>query len=825
MKKLLLRIGTLFIIFVLGVIGFSSLMNEEITETTREMESATLPVMCIDYKGYKINQMFGYTQEMQQETLREGIVPLTTNREIKVSYQSYENEIDSVTYEVTNLIDGTVLENAKIGNFRTDGEYMSAVFSLQQPILMNQEYGLKFTLHIGARDIYYYTRIVQRSSLNTDQYVEFAYNFYEKCMNREAAADLKGYLETPEVVTNNSYTNLDIHASFNQITWGTMNPTIYRKAIATIKEINENTGSVVMEYMITAKDTEGNQEYYYVTDFYRMRFYQSRIMLIDFERNAQQVFDGIGAPLSTKGIELGIASKSLEYKVNESSSIAAFVQTGELWSYNFGTDKLVNIFTMRSNGESDVRDAYHKNNIKIVRVEEGGSIDFVVYGYMNRDEHEGQTGISVWHYNAEKNMAHELIFIPSARSFEYMEKDIQKLCYVNRLGNLYVYLEDTVYKVNLSDSIYEVLLEGINPKCFFSSESHSQIAWMDEMKEYESSNIIVMNLEAETSRIIQASTGQKIQAIGFMNHDFIYGYAYDPDIVTDVTGITVFGISKLCIDDIEGTNIKTYANKDIWISKITIEEGLIELERVVKTESGYQQTTTDNIMNNKQDNIDPVTVLAVNESRRGTVLTLIFSDPISNHKPLIIESKVLESDVENSVTLKHEVINENPMYYVYAKGVLVDRYADPSEAIQEADRQVGVVLNDDQQYVWERGNSQSENELNNEDIPEVFLNGTMDEAALQNAFGEAADVLNLSGCTLEEVLYQLSSDRAVMARKPDGTFVILVGYDRYNTLWYDEATGEHTYYGINDSTNLFLEGGNVFLSYVEKPAENSKKIG
>ena len=817
MKNRLLKIAILFLVFVAGVFGFSFLMNEEVTETAREMRMAALPVMCIDYHGYKINQMFGYTMQMQQETIRDGLVPLTTDREITVSYQSYENTIDSVTYEVTNLIDGSVLENAKIGNFKQDGEYMTATFSLQQPILMNQEYGLKFTLDLGNRQVYYYTRIVQRSSLNTDQYVDFAYGFYEKCMNRESASDLNAYLETPEIVTNSSYTNIDIHSSFNQITWGSLKPSIYRKAVATIKEINETTGSVVMEYMIMAHDAQGNAEYYYVTDFFRMRYYQSRIMLIDFERNTQQVFDGVGESLSTKGIELGIASKSLEYKINESSSIAAFVQAGELWSYNFSIDKLVNIFSMRSAEAGDVRDAYHKNDIKIIRVEEGGDIDFVVYGYMNRDDHEGQAGVSIWHYSAKKNMAEELIFIPSTRSFEYLEKDIERLSYVNHSGSLYIYLDQAVYRIGLNEKAYEVILDDIHSDCFFASGSQSQIAWMNEMEEWNSSSITIMNLEEGSQRNIQAPQGQKVKAAGFMNDDFIYGYALDGDIQVDEKGTIIFGISTLKIDDISGENIKTYANQGVWISDIVIEEGLIALERVVKTEFGYVQTTTDNIMNNKQDNVDVVTIRSTNENRRGTVLTLIFSDPIANRNPLIVSSKILEQDTDNSISLVHKERERRPFYYVYAKGRLLSVYDNPSEAVLEADGHVGVVLNDDQQYVWERGNMQSENELNNEDIPELFLSGVMDEAALEAALLGQADILNLTGCTLEEVLYQLSCDRAVMARRPDGSTVVIVGYDRYNTLWYDSATGEHIYYGINDSTELFLAGGNVFLSYVEKP--------
>lgn len=818
MKKVILRIAILFAIFIGGVVGFSTLMNQNTTQISREMEEATLPVMCIDYNGYKINRMYGYTQEIQQETLRDGLVPLTTDRNITVSYQAYDNEIDSITYEVTNLIDGSVLENAKVGNFKKDGDYMTATFSLQQSILMNQEYGLKFTIHMNDKDVNYYTRIVQRASLNTDQYIEFAYSFYEKCMNREAASELNTYLETSEVVANNSYTSININSSFNQVTWGSLKPSIYRKAVATIKEINESTGSIVLEYMITAQDSDGNDEYYYVTDFFRMRYYQSRIMLLDFERNTQQVFDGVGGDLSTKGIEMGIASKSLEYESNESSTIAAFVQTGELWSYNSSADKLAKIFSMRSSEASDYRDAYGENNIKIVRVEEGGDVDFVVYGYMNRDEHEGKVGISIWHYSAERNSAEELIFIPSVRSYEYVEKDIEKLSYVNRSGNLYLYLENTIYKVSLNEMAYEIILEDVNPDCFFASNDQSQIAWMAEMEENASSSVVVMNLEKEEQRTITAGTGEKIKAVGFMNDDFIYGFANDADILTDTAGNTVFGIHSLMIDSVDGERIKDYQSDGVWISNVTIEEGLIELERVAKTEFGYVPTTTDNIMNNKQSDTDTVIVRASNESRRGTVITLIFANPITNRNPLVTASKVLVTEVENTMTLERPLEDGTPIYYVYAKGGLTGIYSKPADAIIEADSQVGVVLNDDQQYIWERGNSQTENELNNEDIPEAVLTGTMDEAALQEALGDSADVMNLTGCTLEEVLYQLSADRAVIARKPDGTTVVIVGYDRYNTLWYDYATGEHTYYGINDSTNLFLSAGNVFLSYVEKPA-------
>ena len=45
MKKILTKAGILLLVFILGVIGFSSLMNKETTDNKMDLEEATLPVM------------------------------------------------------------------------------------------------------------------------------------------------------------------------------------------------------------------------------------------------------------------------------------------------------------------------------------------------------------------------------------------------------------------------------------------------------------------------------------------------------------------------------------------------------------------------------------------------------------------------------------------------------------------------------------------------------------------------------------------------------------------------------------------------------------
>ena len=94
-----------------------------------------------------------------------------------------------------------------------------------------------------------------------------------------------------------------------------------------------------------------------------------------------------------------------------------------------------------------------------------------------------------------------------------------------------------------------------------------------------------------------------------------------------------------------------------------------------------------------------------------------------------------------------------------------------------------------------------------------------DGSYLEEQLGDGGTVMNLTGCTLEEVLYQVSVQRPVIVSLGDAGNRVIVGYDAYNTLLYNPADQTTSYMGINDSTAAFEAAGNVFISYVEKNIE------
>lgn len=814
-KKILTRVGILFAIFVVSVILMSTFLNiRQTTENKEDLEAASLPVLAIDIGDSQVNRMYGYAQKMQVDFMRDSLTPLGTDRTLTLSIKTYDHKIESVAYEVRTSDGSKVVENAKIKNFTTKNGEEKADFTLTGDLLMNQEYSLCFEVQTDEGTYYYYTRVISRTGLYTEEYVEFVESFYTLCLNKDSAKNIHSYLETDTSQTSNSFTEVNINSSWDQVTWGSLSPTLYRKGVPTICDMNETTGSMTVEYILSAKDDEGNVEYYQVTDFYRMRYTQERVRLLNFERSAVEIFNPETQVLTSDGVDLGIASKDVSYVTNQNGEILAFVQAGDLWTYNRLAGKLTNIFSFRDLELNDERNDYVDHDMKVIRVGETGDVDFVLYGYMNRGEHEGCVGISVYHYSSDQNVLEEEIFIPSTLSYEFLREDVEQLSYVSTSDMLYLMFDNCLYQIDLENRTYEILKENMSEEYFVVSNSHEHAAWMEEMDANNTTHITMMDFETAETRTIAAEEGTRIRAEGFINEDLVYGIARESDIVVDATGSLRFAMHRICIEDFDGNLVKEYQQDGIYILDVVIEQGLIELIRAQWENDVYLQINSEHIMNNVKTDESVITVATQTTERKGACIRLNFSDGVDNLNPLQMRSKMLV--LEEARVLPMEIpVSEDQEYYVYAEGSLAGIYDSPSAAIQFADTVMGVVLNRDQQYVWERGNKKERITMDLADVPDAILTGSLDVQALQSELEEEGTILNLSGCTLDAVLYEVSCMRPVIVKISDTETAVIVGYDPYNTILYYPATGETGYYGINDSTELFASMGNVFISYIE----------
>ena len=815
MKNFFKRFLVLLVVFILGVAGTAFLMNNETTDDRSDMNDAVLPEVMVQFGDVLTNRMYGYRQPMEADFVRDSVTPLDTTKKLTLVVNPYDTKVRNLSYEIRTSDGSKVMENRTIKSLDTGSDgYLRTEIEISSGLLMNQEYSLQITLSTNHGDAYYYTRVVSRSATYTEQYAKFAGDFVQMSLDKTQADNLAAYLETSDSASSRNFAGLNINSPLADVSWGNLNPQLSQAGIPVIKDINETTASISIEYEISAQNENGNTEYYLVTDFYRMRYDETRIRLLDFKRSASEVFDPSLSVISNSGLLLGVRSKDVDYLTNEDGSVTAFTQNGALWSYVPDTGKFVEIFTFRKDTESDFRDARVEHDIKLLSVENNGDVHFMVYGYMNRGAHEGYSGVGIYHYNNDQGAIEEQVFIPCTESFEFLQEDLGTLSYVNQSGQLFIMIAGNLYQINIDENTYEVLADHIDSDDFGVSVTNAHAAWKSESGDY-AGQIEFIDFDTMERRRIAPEASQKLDLLGFMNEDLIYGIVLDGDTLPNATGYMIDGITTFRIEGFDGTVKKEYHQDGLYVAGVTVGTTLMEFTLVQKSGDIYKGVKKDNIMNNSTAATDKTSVEQTSSTRQGVIVRLTFEDSPSSEEPLILYAKVRNAG-EKVVDIQVDKSSVEEVYYVYAGGGLDSVWTDPAKAVQRADKQTGVVLNRAQQYVWERGNMKTQITLNTTDIPEIIRTASLDVQNLQNGLGDSAKVIDLTGCSLENVLYEVSAQRAVVARTGSDSSVVIVGYDQYNTYLLDPSTGEVKPYGMNDSTALFKNAGNMFITYLEQ---------
>lgn len=813
-RNVLLHILFLILLFVVSVLIFSRMINQVAPDEAETMENSTFPLVYMQNDGTSFNCLHGYAREMDVSYIRDSITPLDPDRQLDIQIQAFGTSIDGVSYEVLTL-DGTEsLENTKVVTLNQEGDYLYATLQLQNNTLMNQEYMLKLQITSGGRDIYYYTHVLMADGLHTDEYIDYVLGFYDKCINKTDLSAVSAAVEPDETTdAEQTLAYMDIHDSVDQLTWGNLNPQIYYKPTPKIKEINQNTATLTLDYRIAAVNEDGITEVYNVHESYRVRYTDTRIFLLNLERTTDEIFNPENNVLQSNGINLGITDKNVEYASDERNRVVAFVQENELWSYDISDETLTQIFSFPQKENMDYRDFYDAHSIHILNVSSEGDVWFAVAGYMNRGSHEGENGVAVYYYEAASSMVDEKIFLSSMESPEFLERDVDSLAYISQDGSQFcVLLEGTVYQVDLNSRTYQVLAQDVAEDCHVSSASGRYFAWLAEGETYDSSTLTVLDLETGGSRDITCGSDERIRPVAYMKEDLVYGVAKTEDIDASHGGNGIFPMYSLVIQDGEGNVVREYAPSGAYVTGVEQSDNMLTLTRVVKNGDTFAEGTEDHIVSTDTETDVAMGIATQTTTRKETEVVLRVGSTISASGAQVVRSRMITYGGARTLDIP---VNRSSqiMYYVYASGALADVCTYPNEAIVEADELLGLVVDSGQNYVWVRGDRDTQAEISLEDVPAVMTAGTMDVEELQA--GMEQQVVDLSGCTLDQVLYFVGQGIPVLAQTAEGP-VTIVGYDEYNVYLLDPGGTEWYYGGLNDSTAMFEEAGNLFISYLDR---------
>ena len=838
--KYFYKIFGLFVLFGLSIFLFSRNIPDITvgTATATSLQDSTFPIMYLQLNKYTVNTLHGYSSELDSGKVRESITPLDSSKSFMVKISENESTIKKLDYELKDIGNDKIMLSNSLTAFSNEKDYKTAAIKLDTALNTSTEYGLKITLTTNySKKIHFYTRIkYYDSDFYLKEKLDFVNAFHDATFGKKKSLDIETYLE-PDGSDDSTLANVNIHSSYKMITWNKLKPEIITPCIPTIKELNIETAAIEQAYYVRAK-TDSGTETYQVKEFYRVRYTSDRIYLLYFQRTMEAVFDPELTSLTRSEFKIGITNqKDLDITSNEDKNKVAFVRNGSLWYYDLEKNKLNQVFSFIQNSQDYLRDYYDQHDIRILSIDNDGTIQFIVYGYMNSGDYEGRVGILLYNYLPEENQINERVYIPLTTTYQQLKEDFGSFCHVNKKEVFYFSLNDIVYAYNITSRNYEILTKNASSDNFAMLENARCFVWSNATKNKPASSITILDLESENRIKVNAKENQSIKVLGTIESNIVYGFVHNSDIYQSTGGEQISPVYKMIIADCQGNVLKEYYSKNVYITKAKVDDNIIRLKRAKKAGGMFRKISDDSIQHQKNDDVKSFDLTSrVTDKALTEKYIRLPSGFVMEKKPATTSTKYVMVTENTTLHLPDSPKNNALKYYVYAFGEITDSLDNAGEAIQLADQQMGVVMDNQSHIIWERGGKFNSKTLSNITKTTSTSAGSSKKACVQMLLQSAqvttsasqlkgsslmdmlkdhlATPVNLTGCTVDEVLYFVSNEKPVIAMKNNNQAVLITGYDSTYVTWYDPSTGASSRILLSSAESYFEEAGYIFVSYI-----------
>ena len=103
MNRNWIRYIVIIVVFIAALFIFSIVLNQGNTDMTMEMPPASLPTACVFIEEQKVNEMHGYVQRMEADSIRDVLTPIGEDRKIFLQIDLYGQKLQEIRYEVRSM--------------------------------------------------------------------------------------------------------------------------------------------------------------------------------------------------------------------------------------------------------------------------------------------------------------------------------------------------------------------------------------------------------------------------------------------------------------------------------------------------------------------------------------------------------------------------------------------------------------------------------------------------------------------------------------------------------------------------------------------------
>ena len=860
------RIFILSAVFIVSfLISFFLVRGTHSQDATRAMEDASFPILSFTVDDEQVNGCHGYAQEMDVSGLRPSVTPVGRKLSVPVQVDTYGADVSKMGFKLASLDGKTLLQEEDEVPFSQSGDKLNATLKLDDTMEDGTEYMLEVILTLSSgRDIYYYSRVTPQASFPVSTVLSYAMDFHDKTFDPDKADEVSEVLETDGSMEDTDLSEVTIKSGVDEVMWGDLDPTESGDVQVDIDELADGYQSVTLKYQVAAKDSDGADRYYNVNEYFRIRVYQEDIYLLDYGRTMEQVFDPSTADtFAGSQVLLGIRDKEVNFKSSSTGTLTAFVQNGSLWLYDQGNESISLVFGFGQAGDLDPRDTYGEHDIRICSMDDSGSMQFLVYGYMDRGPHEGQVGAALYRYDSSSKVIQEEAFLSADCSYQVLKNEIGTLSYVNSQGDFCIDLDGSIYAISLEDQSVTTLEKGVDESSMAFSDDGRYLAYVKEGEADSATSLYFLDLDSEKVQAVSAPDGSYIRPLGFLGESLVYGLADKSDVTAsssgDAEGGTVFAMNTLVIVDSSLDTIKTYDEGSYYVVSASKEENALKLSRVTKEDGGYKTASDDSIVDyDSSGDADSVTVTTSVADVEQSQVYLQMAEENDDTTPKFLTTDIVDSEIMETQGL---LGTDKTSYvgYVYVGGDVVYAGRSLSSLITKAGDLKGTVVLKDGTMAWNRSKD-SAYVLSGVSLPsDVSTSNQMYRAldtlleyegvtenvedyvgsASADASGEAlssldtsassaasilsamtkktgGEVLDLSGCTVEQLEYYIYEGYPVFAILPSGP-VLVTGYTTYNLVVFDPSSdsGTTSQVSLDTEESQFQEAGSQFVVWMK----------
>lgn len=844
MKMAILYVLVGAIVFAGALVFFNHKIASEKGNPVVELSNATYPVMEIAQETGDYNRMSAYRGDIDLSLVRNQVTVVDHSKTLELKLHNYDYDITAIQYVLFEKEESHPLEKGTLNQLKENKEehVRTGTMTFTSDLKQGKNYYLKMTVRLdNSTRVSFYTKVQNGAGYNLDEYFTYVKDFHQSLFDKSKMEKIAAYLEPISGTADTSMEYVNINSSTDAVFFGNMEVKEVAQPSIKVREINETYAVVELDTVLSSEISSGVVQYYDVKETYKLRYTKERMYLLDYERNMDAYYNEAVIDPANNYVGLGIQNEeNVQFLSSDGGRRLCFVVGGQLWYYDYEASDVSRVYSFTSENLADIHNDQDEHGIRILRMDDKGNMIYLVYGYVSRGRHEGENGIQIMRYDAASGCNEELAFLVSSVPYSTMKEDVAKLAYLNQQEIFYCLLGGDLHQVDLKEKEDKILVSGIVNESLTASKDQSIIAVEKQQELWKNTEIAMIDLESNETRTFSCKEDERIRSVGFLDDDFIYGLAEEADVRRATSGAVTFPIKEIYIRDIDGNPVKNYQKKDRYIMETSISGSVLEMDFGRKGARGFTRTEEkDYIRYKEEEREDAITLASKNSDVYGDQLYFKFPDYVYIQvKPDLVLAKILASEDNVSLTLQRSGENIE-QYYVYADGETQASFTNLPEAVNAATQARGNVIDSEEHVLWEcvfaeyamvagmdqvekvRGDGESLAgclsmiaRVNGKNIsPETVDTqaGNIQEL-LEKYSGQT--VRNLTGCSLDDVLYYVSKGSPVLARHRGGRYVIVMSYNSTKIRYLDPVTGKSTVEDRTAVTEAFKKAGNNFYSYL-----------